>query len=206
MRRKLLKSDPPVWAVELLNWACERYGVAVPSLRWNQNPSKARGYAGRAYTKHNRVMVVEGEDSDYNRGSVLHEAAHQIAFKKGKGAGHSLGFYAICWDLLLADGLPLEKMVAGEVSYMPCAWPALVQSGVELSEAVQEVARIANRQRVLHRAEIAVDKAARRVSRSQAGEASVDWQIYIRALAKWKKLDDVERQLVSVARMPAAGF
>jgi hypothetical protein len=138
-------------------------------------------------------MVVEGADEDYNRSSVLHEAAHHIAVRCGQGPGHALGFYVICWDLLLADGLPLEKMVAMEVSYMPQAWPALLAMGVEVDEVVVEIARSASQQRDLYRAEKAVDAAARRLAARQASEESAEWQTYSRALGKWKRLDDAMR-------------
>lgn len=189
-RRTLLKVPPPPWALNLLAWACVRSRVPIPALAWNLNPSCAPGFAGRAYTKHSRLMVVECADHDYNASSVLHEAAHHIAYQRGLGSGHSTAFYLIVWDLVSAAMLPLDKVIIAEVSYKATAWPALLAFGYTPSPILIEMASLAASRRTLRNAERELERASARLQKSpHAPDTHPLFLAYERSLHRWWKLD-----------------
>jgi hypothetical protein len=188
--RTLVAVPPPPWAKPLLAWACTRYLVAVPALKWNANPSSTPGFAGRAYTKQGCLMVVACADFDYDASSLLHEVAHHISFLKGSGAGHSIAFYLIVWDLIFAQNLLLDKIILLEVAYKATAWPALLQFGHTPSPLLQEMANLAASHRTLRNAEKEVDRLAARLhSRSSLPETDPSYVAWRNALGRWWRLD-----------------
>lgn len=92
-----------------VNWACWRYGVEPPKVKF----FKSNRWAGMYKSKKDTIVVARGSN---NRLTALHEAAHVVAYKMFGDLSHGKKWLGIYVDLLVAANVaPREALEASLV-------------------------------------------------------------------------------------------
>ena len=108
----------PAWAVELTKQVCKDYNRATPKmLRWYNGSNEFS--SGFTYYDGSSVFVRAGTHGLDQELVLLHELAHHLVSKTGKGRkqGHSIKFWRLAFELYDKYKVDLDYAIYREEEY-----------------------------------------------------------------------------------------